>query len=88
MNMKKRHKRLMKKEKYYRRCRRVTLQLLILNILFLFTPPIILSQEQQDKFFDGAFGIFFTGLCLLVFMYWECHLKIQHIETIKFFKEN
>jgi len=73
---------LLKKEKYLRHARRVAIQL-----IFVIIATIVLSIFFKPEFIHGNENPFFIGVLVLIFWWWEAHLQVRHIESIKYHRK-
>lgn len=81
-SIEKREARLLRWEPYLRRTRHVTFWLGILIIVL----PLALTALNALPTEDASEPAIWVGVFLLVWAY-ESHLKVRHIESIKFHRE-
>ncbi len=73
---------LLKKEKYLKRVKRVAIEL----ILIIITIVIIIIFKKPEILYEYITHIYIS-LPILIFWWWEAHLQIRHINSIKYYRK-
>ncbi len=73
---------LLKKEKYFKHVKRVSMELAIVIIF-----GVILFLFVNLEFLYEKITHIFIGFLFSIFWFWEAHLRIRHIDSIKYYRK-